>query len=106
MPLRLCVHVGNHRSQVIVGQSVGLFISTWINDVFAAQSFSFVLILCLMLFGKATPLRSCSSALGSVALFRRAIWMHVALKNLVVNYSTVHACVHSLHIPTVALFGS
>lgn len=37
--------------QVIVGQSVGLFISTAISDIFTAQSFSFVLILTLMLFG-------------------------------------------------------
>ena len=38
--------------QVIVGQSVGLFISTAISDIFTAQSFSFVLILTLMLFGE------------------------------------------------------
>eukprot|EP00903_Cladosiphon_okamuranus_P006188 g6085.t1 len=37
--------------QVIVGQSIGLLISTAIADVFTAQSFSFVLILSLMLFG-------------------------------------------------------
>eukprot|EP00904_Undaria_pinnatifida_P003908 jgi/Undpi1/13518/HiC_scaffold_8.g03177.m1 len=37
--------------QVIVGQSIGLFISTAITDVFTAQSFSFVLVLTLMLFG-------------------------------------------------------
>lgn len=37
--------------QVIVGQSIGLFISTAISDIFTAQSFSFVLILTLMLFG-------------------------------------------------------
>lgn len=36
--------------QVVVGQSLGLFISTAIPDVFAAQTFSFVLILSLMLF--------------------------------------------------------
>lgn len=39
-------------SQVIVGQSIGLLISTAIADVFTAQSFSFVLILSLMLFGE------------------------------------------------------
>ncbi|CAB1099125.1 ABC [Ectocarpus sp. CCAP 1310/34] len=37
--------------QVIVGQSIGLLISTSIADIFTAQSFSFVLILSLMLFG-------------------------------------------------------
>lgn len=39
-------------NQVIVGQSIGLLISTAIADVFTAQSFSFVLILSLMLFGE------------------------------------------------------
>lgn len=38
--------------QVIVGQSIGLLISTAIADIFTAQSFSFVLILSLMLFGE------------------------------------------------------
>lgn len=39
-------------SKVIVGQSIGLLISTSIADIFTAQSFSFVLILSLMLFGE------------------------------------------------------
>lgn len=47
--VRVCVL---SRSQVIVGQSIGLLISTAIADVFTAQSFSFVLILSLMLFGE------------------------------------------------------
>lgn len=38
--------------KVIVGQSIGLLISTAIADVFTAQSFSFVLVLTLMLFGE------------------------------------------------------
>ncbi|CAN0193610.1 unnamed protein product [Discosporangium mesarthrocarpum] len=37
--------------EVIVGQSLGLFMSAAIEDVFTAQSLSFVLILLLMLFG-------------------------------------------------------
>ena len=40
--------------QVIVGQSIGLLISTVIPDMYAAQSFSFVLILTLMPFGEST----------------------------------------------------
>ena len=45
-------------AQVMVGQSLGLLISTAISDVFTAQSFSFVLVLGLMLFGERTSIYS------------------------------------------------
>ena len=38
-------------SQVIVGQSLGLLISTAVTDIFTAKSTSFVLTIGLMLFG-------------------------------------------------------
>lgn len=37
-----------------MGQSLGLFISTAVPDVFTAQSISFVIVLVLMLFGEAS----------------------------------------------------
>lgn len=39
----------------MMGQSLGLFISAAIPDVFTAQSLSFVLLLGLMLFGETAP---------------------------------------------------
>lgn len=41
--------------QVITGQSFGLFISTVIQDVFAAQSVSLVLVIVLVIFGEILP---------------------------------------------------
>ncbi|CAM9153959.1 unnamed protein product [Scytosiphon promiscuus] len=46
-----CIFLLLFMGQVMVGQSIGLLISTGIADVFTAQSFSFVLVLTLMLFG-------------------------------------------------------